>query len=310
MNLTEAPVQFESWGATLRGLLITPDRATGRLPGVILAHGTSATIQMVAIEYARAFARAGLAALIYDHRGFGRSSGEPCLEINPWVQCRGYVDALTFAATRAEIDGERIGLWGDSFTGGQVVVVSACDARAKVLVAQCPVFGPSRPTAEPSQEALEQIRETLREGDVTGTPETTTGPLPVVSFDQAGTPSLLQPIQAFRWFIEYGGRPGSGWHNRVTRVIPPTPIPYTVCPFLCAPHAQARKTLFMVAPDDEMVHANYGVARAAYDQMRGSKQWYDIADGHFGLLYQPSPRFDEAVGAQAQFLLDALGADH
>jgi alpha-beta hydrolase superfamily lysophospholipase len=54
-----------------------------------MAHGTSATIQMVAIEYARAFAREGLAALIYDHRGFGRSGGEPRLEINPWVQCRG-----------------------------------------------------------------------------------------------------------------------------------------------------------------------------------------------------------------------------
>jgi alpha-beta hydrolase superfamily lysophospholipase len=42
-----------------------------------MAHGTSATVQMVAIEYARAFARAGIAALIYDHRNFGRSGGEP-----------------------------------------------------------------------------------------------------------------------------------------------------------------------------------------------------------------------------------------
>jgi dienelactone hydrolase len=92
--LIEHPVSFESQGATLRGFLIKKDSAQRSCPGVIMAHGTSATIQMVAIEYARAFAREGLAALIYDHRGFGRSGGEPRLEINPWVQCRGYLDAL------------------------------------------------------------------------------------------------------------------------------------------------------------------------------------------------------------------------
>ena len=50
-----------------------------------MAHGTSATFRMVAIEYARVFARAGLAALIYDHRNFGISDGAPRFEINPWT---------------------------------------------------------------------------------------------------------------------------------------------------------------------------------------------------------------------------------
>ena len=95
----EQPISFESQGATLRGYLITKADGQRRCPSVIMAHGTSATVQMVAIEYARTFARAGLAAIIYDHRGFGRSAGEPRLEINPWVQCRGYLDALSFAAS-------------------------------------------------------------------------------------------------------------------------------------------------------------------------------------------------------------------
>ena len=94
-----------------------------------MAHGTTATVKMVAIEYTRTFARAGRAVLIYDHRNFGSSDGEPRLQINPWIQCRGYLDALSFASIRPEVDPERIGLWGDSYTGGQVVVVSACDPR-------------------------------------------------------------------------------------------------------------------------------------------------------------------------------------
>jgi hypothetical protein len=165
------------------------------------------------------------------------------------------------------------------------------------------VFGSTVPAATPSVEALAAIRATLLAGDVTGTPGTTTGPLPVVSHDQAGTPSLLAPIQAFRWFIDYGGRPGSGWINRVSRVLPPTPVPYS--PYLCAPFVQAN-VLLMVAPEDEMIHANYGVARQAFALMPAFKTWYDIAGGHFGLLYCPGPLFDEAVSVQARFFCDAL----
>lgn len=303
--LNESPVEFSSQGAILRGLLLTRADSRPHLPTVIMAHGTTATIKMVAIEYARAFAKAGLAVLIYDHRNFGSSEGEPRLEINPWIQSRGYLDALTFVSTRSEVDPARIGLWGDSYTGGQVVVVSACDPRPKVVVAQCPVFGATVPRAAASAENLAVINRTLLSGDVTGTPATTVGPLPVVSSDQLGTPSLLAPIQAFRWFIDYGGRPGSGWINRVTRVIPPTPLAYS--PYLCAPFVQAS-ILLMVAAQDEMVHANYQVARQAYDLMPGVKRWYDIADGHFGLLYYPSSRFDEAVSVQAQFFCEQLGA--
>lgn len=301
--LNEIAIEFDSRGITLRGYLITAAGAESRRPTVIMAHGTSATIKMVAIEYARAFARSGLAVVIYDHCNLGSSDGEPRQEINPWVQCRGYVDALTFACARTEVDPERLALWGDSYTGGQVVVVSACDGRPKVIVAQCPVFGATVPLIAPSEATLAEIKATLATGDVTGTPETTTGPIPVVSADQIGSPSLLAPIQAFRWFVEYGGRPGSGWINRAIRVIPATPVTYS--PYLCAPYVQA-KTLFMVAPEDEMVHANYQVARSAFDLLPGVKQWYDIADGHFGLIYHPGPRFDEAVSVQARFLTEQL----
>lgn len=303
--LSETPIAFDSGGVTLRGFLLSSSDAAHHRPAVIMAHGTSATIGMVAIEYARAFARGGLAVLIYDHRNFGSSDGEPRQEINPWVQCRGYLDALTFACSRPEVDPERLALWGDSYSGGQVIVASACDPRPKVVVAQCPVLGAKVPEVEPSAETLAVTKATLLSGNVGGTPETTTGPLPVVSPDQLGSPSLLTPIQAFRWFIEYGGRPGSGWLNRVTRVIPPTPVAFS--PYLCAPYVQAR-VMLMVAPEDEMVHANYHVAKRAFDLMPGDKAWYDIADGHFGLIYHPGPRFDEAVSVQLAYLSEQLAA--
>lgn len=219
------------------------------------------------------------------------------------MQCRGYLAALDFAVRRDEIDPDRIALWGDSYTGGQVIAVAACDPRPRAVVAQCPVFGATLPAKAPATDFLEVFRHTLLHGDVAGLPETTTGPMPVVSFDPLSLPSLLAPIQAFRWFIEYGGRPGSGWVNRVSRVLPLTPVPYA--PIYCAPFVKVP-VLLMVAPADEMVHANVEVTRNAFALMAGPKRWVDIDDGHFGLLYHPGARFDEAVGIQATFLRQQL----
>lgn len=292
-------VEFQSEGAVLRGLLYEAMTGEPPYPLVVMAHGTSATIPMVSDHYAEAFARAGVSALLYDHRNLGISGGEPRSEINPWVQARGYRDAVTFAATLEHHDSDRIALWGDSYSAGQVFLVAACDPRVKLIVAQCPVFGMRPPDVEPGVDLLAEIREVFESGDVSGLAGDTTGPLPVVSHDQAGTPSLLAPIQAFRWFIEYGGRPESGWLNTVTRTIPSNVVGFS--PYLCTPFVTVP-SLMMVAPGDEMVHANPQVSRRAFDELGGDKEWYDIGGGHFGLLYYPSELFDEASGVQAEFL--------
>jgi pimeloyl-ACP methyl ester carboxylesterase len=279
-------------------MLFLPKAQKQKPPVVVMAHGISATVHMVADKYAEAFCRSGLAALLYDNRNFGRSGGEPRQEVNPWVQCRGYRDAINFAEKLKDVDPNRIALWGDSYTGREVIILGAIDKRVKVIVAQVPVCGDKPPSVEPSRANFETIKETFLHGDVRGSPETTTGPIPVVSFDQSSIPSLLKPIQAFRWFIDYGGRPGSQWVNRVTRVIPDTPMPFH--PVLCAPFVTAS-TLMMVAPEDEMVNANYAVAKQVYQLIPNPKQWYDIAGGHFGLLYYPGEVFDEASRVQTEF---------
>jgi uncharacterized protein len=127
----------------------------------------------------------------------------------------------------------------------------------------------------------------------------------VVSFDQDSCPSLLAPIQAFRWFIDFGGRPGSGWVNRVTRVLPALPVPFQAA--LCAPFVR-QAVLMMVAPDDEMPHCNPLVSHAAFDALPGRKRWHDIEGGHFGLLYPGTETFERAQSVQADFLLATLAS--
>ena len=296
--------EFRSEGALLRGRLYLREFAARPAPIVIMSHGTSATITMVADRYAEVLHAAGFAVLLYDHRNFGLSGGEPRQEINPWIQLRGYRDAISYAETLPGVDPARIATWGDSYSAGQVIAIGALDQRVSAIVAQIPALGPSAPPPDPSGDLFALFRETYQSGDVSATPDNTTGPLPVVSFDQRGTPSLLTPITAYRWFIEYGGRHGTNWQNWVTRVVPASPAPYH--PGLCAPFLRVP-ALFMIAPTDEMPGANPAVSRLAFDSAPEPKELVELAGGHFGLLHYPSELFDLASGAQRDFLLRHLG---
>jgi hypothetical protein len=166
-----------------------------------------------------------------------------------------------------------------------------------------PACGTDLPPPDPDGSLFGALRQTLLEGDVRGEPGDTQGPVPVVSSDQLHTPSLLPPIQAFRWFIEYGGRHGTGWLNVATRVVAKTMAPFHAG--IAAPHLR-RPVLMLVSPHDEMPQANPDVSLAAYRAVPGTKQLMEIEGGHFGLLHHPSELFEVASRAQCTFLAQTL----
>ncbi len=302
MSASFETVEFPSQGATLRGRLYRPS-ATGLVPVVVMAHGTSATITMTADRFAEVFQAAGFAVLLYDHRNFGDSGGEPRHEINPWIQARGYSDAITFLESVPGVDLDAVAIWGDSYSAAEVIVVAAADERPAAAVAQVPAVGRELPPPDPDGSLFAALCDTFRKGSVEAGPDDITGPLPVVSADQLNAPSLLQPIQAFRWFIDYGGRHGTGWENRVTRVVPPTPAPFHAG--IAAPHLRCP-LLMMIATDDEMPGSKPEVSRAAFASVPGPKELVEIDGGHFGLLYHPSDLFTQASDVQSDFLANVL----
>ena len=134
--MSRADVEFEGHGGTtLRGWLYLPDPTARPAAGIVMAHGLSAVKEMVLDRYAEVFCQAGMAVLAYDHRNLGASDGEPRQEINPGAQARDYRRAIDWLAGRPELDAERIGLWGSSYSGGEVIVVGACDERVRAVVA-------------------------------------------------------------------------------------------------------------------------------------------------------------------------------
>ena len=192
-----------------------------------MAHGFSATITMTTDRYAEVFAAAGLAVAALRPSQLRRAV-RATLASRSTPGCRPAATATPSSSSPPgpESMPARIALWGDSFSGAVVLVVAGVDDRVAAVVAQVPATGREPAPSDPDGRLFDALRETLLAGDITGGPETTVGPMPVVSADQIHSPSLLTPIQAYRWFIEYGGRFGTGWENRATRVTPATPAPF------------------------------------------------------------------------------------
>lgn len=131
-------VSFQSAGSTIRAHLYLPVGA-GPHPVVVMAGGWCYVKELVQPEYAKVFAGAGIAALVFDYRGFGTSEGEPRQHVDPSAQIDDYKNAISFVETRAELDATRIGIWGISYSGGHVLVVAATDPRVQCVVSNIPV---------------------------------------------------------------------------------------------------------------------------------------------------------------------------
>ncbi len=133
-------------GTVLRGWYQRPRAAGGSAPVVVMSHGFGAVKEMYLDIVADGLARAGLACLVHDHRGFGASDGEPRGEIDPFLQIADLRDAITYAQQLEGADPERVGVWGSSYSGGHALVLGATDARVRCVVSQVPTVSGARNT--------------------------------------------------------------------------------------------------------------------------------------------------------------------
>ena len=114
------------------------DRADPPVPVVVMAHGLGAVKEMRLDAYAERFAAAGMAALVFDYRYFGASTGEPRQLIDIHRQLQDWSAAVSFARALPGVDPQRVALWGTSFSGGHVLATAARTPGIAAVVSQCP----------------------------------------------------------------------------------------------------------------------------------------------------------------------------
>lgn len=119
-DLSDTEVSFQTGDLTLHGTVVAP--AGGKnLPGIVMVHGSGSPYPRERYrDQAEAFARAGIATLIYDKREVGYSKANRSYSVLA-------DDALAAVRTlrdRPEIDPQRVGVWGLS-EGGWVAPLAA-----------------------------------------------------------------------------------------------------------------------------------------------------------------------------------------
>ena len=117
--------------------LYRPTQEAHAAPIIVMAHGLSGTRRDRLGPFAERFAAAGFAALVFDHRGFGDSGGEPDL-FHPTRQLEDWRAAIGFARTLPDIDPDRVATFGSSMGGGNALAAAAQDRRVAAAISQVP----------------------------------------------------------------------------------------------------------------------------------------------------------------------------
>jgi len=130
-------VTFPDKDVTLGGTLLLPGRG-GRYAAIVFLHGSGPEGRWANHYLAQKFAESGIAALIYDKRGVGQSTGD-------W-KATGFdgladdaVAGVRYLQSQPEIDSHRIGIYGHSQGGtiAPLVATRAVDLRFVIASAAC-----------------------------------------------------------------------------------------------------------------------------------------------------------------------------
>jgi uncharacterized protein len=292
-------IQFDAEGVTLRGWLYRPDQATGPVPTVVMAHGLSCVKEMYLDSVAEVFAGAGLGALVFDNRNFGASDGEPRQEIDPWAQVRDYRHAITWAQTRPEVDGHRIGVWGVSYSGGHVLVLGAIDKRTKCVVSQAPLVSGIRGTERSVRlDFLAPIRAQLEQDRADRYAGKPPAMIPVVDPDPMAD-SVLPTADSWEWFSETGKTRAPAWKNEVTLRSVEMLMEYEPSAYL--ERISPTPLLLVMARGDHLIPTD--LTLEAYQRAFEPKKLVMLRGGHFDAW---TTGFDEASGAARDWFVQHL----
>jgi dienelactone hydrolase len=204
-------------------------------PAILLTHGWGGTRSHLNGSYAPKFARAGFVVLTFDYRGWADSDSrlviigdQPASEaegmvtvsarairevVDPLDQVRDISSALDYLSGEEGVDGERIGIWGTSYSGGHVIYIGARDDRVAAIVSQVGYQGigwtPERERFA-RQRAIDKARgviDPIPQGidtvpNLLGTPDLgkMLGYRPIESADRIRVPTLVIDVDAEELF--------------------------------------------------------------------------------------------------------------
>ncbi|MCQ8277380.1 alpha/beta fold hydrolase [Acetobacteraceae bacterium KSS8] len=286
--ITKQTVSFPAEGGIELAAWLFLPAGPGPHPGITMAHGYGGTRYHGLEKMAEAFAGAGFAVLLHDHRGFGDSGGTPRQDINPWQQITDWRRCISYLQERPEVDENRIGLWGTSFAGGHSIVLGATDRRLKAVVAQVPTIdGHAAGLRRVPPESIADLEKRFAADEVAQLRGDPPAYQVIVSDDAAKAPSY-KAADAVSFYLQ--PVPEGVWENKVT--VRSTRWARMYSPGDFVDRVSPTPLLMIVAKKDHIAVTD--LALKAYERALEPKKLVLIDGGHF------DPYLDEfAVSSKA-----------
>jgi pimeloyl-ACP methyl ester carboxylesterase len=247
-----------------------------------MAHGLTGTRRDRLNAFAARFAAAGIAALVFDYRGFGDSTGEPDL-FEPARQLDDWRAAIAFARSLPDIDGQRVATFGSSLGGGNALAAAADDPKVAAAISQVPTLDKDSQTYAKPKHIVEEMKAAAAEGRY----------LPAVGQpDEAAFISAPGSEAGWRRVVAIGD--DSRWRNRCSAAWllgpPYRPIQHAAslhCPWLVC-----------IAADDQVSKPGPAI-EAARQAPKGELRIYPGTD-HFDIY--DGPIHEAVVADEIEFL--------
>jgi len=125
---TTEKVTYASHGETITGILYMPKGVTNP-PGVVVLGPYSFVKEQAPLQYGTRLADEGYAALIFDPRTVGESTGVPRRLENPLMKNEDVVSGLDYLAGRGDVDAKKLFLVGVCQGGPECLDVTSYDDR-------------------------------------------------------------------------------------------------------------------------------------------------------------------------------------
>ena len=296
-------VQFESEGATLRGRLYRPAKGPSDAPAIVMTHGFGALAAWLT-DLAVDLAEAGFAVLLFDHRNFGESDGEPRFGFDTLLQIRGYRDAITFLEKQPGIDKRKIVAWGESASSLVVQFIGVFDKRVQAVIAHTPVCGNRTTKFDESPEKFEWLQQNWSSLDLSTVPVRELA-VRMSRLHEGEGPVIVEGGAAVGYVTRMRKKYATEWSNQVFILQRKLEAQFNEqrlpAKYLKVP------TLFVIATDDEVPLCELATNRQCFDLIEGPKELVEIKGGHFGLIYQGSEPYRQAVDADIKFLQSVFG---
>jgi uncharacterized protein len=298
MVMRRERISFVSGADVCAGYLFVPEAAadTGRRwPYVVLAQGFSGTMDRL-VPHAERFAAGGIAALVFDYRGFGESGGQPRQVVDLPSQRDDLRAAVAWARGRGELDPGRVALWGSSLGGAHVISVAADDPGIAAVVAQIPFNGFPRVRDRSAAASLRLLAAMLWDA-LRGKLGLSPAYIPMIG--RPGEVAVVSTTEARRHLRTLAGEGTTRWRNQVAPRGLLQMLRYR--PALDAARLPAPLLVCLAIDDTETPEA---MARELADRApHGTVRRYPGT--HFDFYGDPSVR-DQALADQLAFLVEHL----